>query len=603
MQGARTNGGDLGSVRDVATVAELLVGRYELRECVGSGGMGVVHRAHDLLLDRDVAVKVPNLAAATGSRERFRREARAAARLNHPNVVSVYDWEERDDEAFLVMEYVDGPSLRQVVRERGPLAVREAARIGEQVATALAHAHSKGIVHRDVKPGNVLLAPDGTGPERIVKVTDFGIARASESDTITDPGAVIGTAGYLAPEQIRGSRVDGRTDIYALGVLLATLTGGAPGALDPVVRRATAPEPADRYQRAADLADVLGGIARGDTLTAIPVVSPPPRVKAPRVVAPRDVAPRAVKPPRESPKRRRVWRARHVLAILVPLVLIAAAIPAYLLFFDRPPTVVVPEVVNRDVFGAAATLRDAKFVLVQRFVDSPMPGGVVLDQRPRSGEQADEGSEITLTISRVEATVPHVAGFILVEAKARLARVGFNNVVVTEEDRDDVQPGTVLRSTPEVGLRADKLAVFTLVVARDPYVKLPPDIVGKDEATVTSILQSLGLQGKRETQTSRTVPAGTVTSVSPGAGQPIRRGSFVSYKVSTGPKLVPVPQVTQRSVDDAVDDLERLGFTVAVTYVTAASNLRGKVVSQSPNGGTAAEGSTVTLNVGVNVGK
>ena len=142
----------------MATVAELLVGRYELRECVGSGGMGVVHRAHDLQLDRDVAVKVPNLEAAVGSRERFRREAWAAARLNHPNVVSVYDWDERDGEAFLVMEYVDGPSLRQVVRERGPLPVREAARIGEQIASALAHAHSKGIVHRDVKPGNVLLA-------------------------------------------------------------------------------------------------------------------------------------------------------------------------------------------------------------------------------------------------------------------------------------------------------------------------------------------------------------------------------------------------------------------------------------------------------------
>src|SRR5436190_24210478 len=167
--------------------------------------MGVVHRAHDLLLDRDVAVKVPNLAAATGSRERFRREARAAARLNHPNVVSVYDWEERDDEAFLVMEFVDGPSLRQVVRERGPLPVREAARIGEQVAAALAHAHAKGIVHRDIKPGNVLLAPDGLDPQKIVKVTDFGIARASESDTITDPGTVIGTAGYLAPEQVRGA--------------------------------------------------------------------------------------------------------------------------------------------------------------------------------------------------------------------------------------------------------------------------------------------------------------------------------------------------------------------------------------------------------------
>jgi beta-lactam-binding protein with PASTA domain len=585
---ARTNRGDLGSVRDVATVAELLVGRYELGECVGSGGMGVVHRAHDRLLDRDVAVKLPNLEAVAGSRERFRREARAAARLNHPNVVSVYDWEEHGDEAFLVMEYVDGPSLREVVRERGPLPVREAARIGEQIAAALAHAHAKGVVHRDVKPGNVLLASDGTTPDGIVKVTDFGIARASESDTITDPGAVVGTAGYLAPEQVRGARVDGRTDIYALGVLLATLTGGARGALEPVVRRATAPEPADRYQRAADMGDVLGGIARGDTLTAIPVLSPPPRAVTPRSA---------------SPKPRRVWRARHVLAMLLPLVLIAAAVPAYIVLTNRPPAVAVPEVVNRDVFSAAATVRDAKFELVLRFVDSPMPGGTVLDQRPRSGAQVDEGSDIVLTISRVEATVPHVAGVTVEEAKARLARVGFTNVAVAEEDRDDVQPGTVLRSTPEVGLRADKTALFTLVVARDPYVQLPAEILNADEAKAVTILQSLGLQGRRETQTSRTAPAGTVVSVSPGVGQPIRRGSFVAYKVSTGPKLVAVPQTTGSTYGDAVDEFEGRGFTVAVVWVAATGSQRGRVISQNPNGGTAPEGSTVTLNVGVTSSK
>ena len=284
--------------------------------------------------------------------------------------------------------------------------------------------------------------------------------------------------------------------------------------------------------------------------------------------------------------------------MLLPLLLVAAAIPAYLVLFDRPPTVVVPEVVNQDALGATATVRDAKFVLVQRFVDSPMPGGVVLDQHPRSGARVDEGSEITLTISRGEATVPHVAGFTVDEAKARLARVGLGNVAITEEDRDDVSPGTVLRSTPEVGLRADKLAVFTLVVARDPYVVLPASVVNVDEAKAIEILQSLGLQGRRETQTSKTAPAGTVMSVSPGVGEPIRRGGFVSYKVSTGPKLVAVPQVTRASTGTAVDELERRGFTVAVVYVAAAAADRGRVVSQSPNGGTAPEGSTVTLNVG-----
>ena len=585
-------GGDVGSVRDVTTVAELLVGRYELRECVGSGGMGVVHRAHDQLLDRDVAVKLPNVEVGTNSNERFRREARAAARLNHPNIVSVYDWEEHDGQTFIVMEYVDGQSLRAHVRGRGPLPVREAARIGEQVAAALAHAHAQGVVHRDIKPGNVLLASGGTSTEPIVKVTDFGIARASDSDTITDPGTVIGTVGYVAPEQLRGARVDGRTDIYALGVLLATLTGGAPGALEPVVKRATQPDPADRYQRAAELRDVLAGIANGDTLTAIPVVAPPPR----RAIDPLPVP--APAPATRAPKRRRVWKVRHIFAVLVPLLLLAAAVPAYFAV-AAPPTAPVPEVVNRDIFSAATIVRDAKFTLVQRFVDSPVTGGTVLDQRPRSGEEADEGSDVVLTVSRVEATVPRVAGYMVDEAKARLARVGFSNVAITEEDRDDVQPGVVLRSTPEVGLRADKSALFTVVIARDPYVKLPDDVVGKAETEFTTLLASLGLQGKRETQTSRTMPAGAVLSVSPGVGQPIRRGSFVAYKVSTGPKLVPVPQLYLRSADDAVEALEDRGFTVAVTYVTAPSNQRGRVVSQAPNGGTAAEGSTVTLNVGV----
>ena len=403
---------------DVTTVAELLVGRYELRECVGSGGMGVVHRAHDHLLDRDVAVKLPNLDVGTNSNERFRREARAAARLNHPNIVSVYDWEEHDGQTFIVMEYVDGQSLRasSAAAGRSPCARRRGSVSRWQPRSR--HAHAKGVVHRDIKPGNVLLASSGTSTEPIVKVTDFGIARASDSDTITDPGTVIGTVGYVAPEQLRGARVDGRTDIYALGVLLATLTGGAPGALEPVVKRDTQPEPADRYQRVAELRDVLAGIANGDTLTAIPVVAPPPR----RAIEPGRPAGSRTSDARDRAHRSAGASGRFVTSspMLVPLLLLAAAVPAYFAV-AAPPTAPVPEVVNRDIFSAATIVRDAKFTLVQRFVDSPVAGGTVLDQRPRSGEEADEGSDIVLTVSRVEATVPRVAGYMVDEAKARLA--------------------------------------------------------------------------------------------------------------------------------------------------------------------------------------
>ena len=246
-------------------------------------------------------------------------------------------------------------------------------------------------------------------------------------------------------------------------------------------------------------------------------------------------------------------------------------------------------------------VRDAKFVLVQRFVDSPMPGGTVLDQHPTSGVQADEGSEIVLTVSRVEATVPRVAAFMVDEAKARLARVGFSNVAVTEEDRDDVPPGIVLRSTPEVGLRADKTAVFTLVVARDPYVKLPADIVGKARGGVhgaparASACRASGR--RRPAGPRRRAPC---MSVSPGVGQPIRRGSFVAYKVSTGPKLVAVPQLSRtqrrrRRRRARAPRLHRGGDLRDRPPATCAA----RSCPRRPTAGTAPEGSTVTLNVGV----
>jgi serine/threonine-protein kinase len=624
----------MGIVRGVATVAELLVDRYELLECVGSGGMGAVHRAHDRRLDRDVAVKIPMLDAGPTARERFRREARAAARLSHPNVVRVYDWDERDGAAYIVMEYVDGPSLRDVLAVSGRVPVRDAARIGAQIADALAHAHSHGVVHRDVKPSNVLLE-GGT----VVKVTDFGIAHSTESETITDPGAVVGTVGYLSPEQLRGARADARSDVYSLGMLLATIADSSRGALDPVIRRATAPEPADRYQRASELRDALHRVARAEPVVAIPVVAPPPRaphVAASRVptpivpTAPVPVvpiaapAPAPATPSRRSARRRarasaraaahaqklarpprrlrvrnaRVWRVRHVLAVLVPIVLLGAAAVAYTRATAPGPSVVVPEVVNRGSVDAVVALRAVKLGYTQRFVDSPTPAGLVLEQHPRSGEKIEVGSRVVIVVSRVQSTVPHVAGLMVDDAQAVLARAGFTAVTVTQEDRDDEQPGTVLRSTPEEGQRAAKAAPFTLVVARSPYVQLPGNFIGLDETTAVARLTELGLVGKKETATSRTVAAGVVLSASPGVGQPIRRGSTVTYRVSTGPKQVALPSTVGWSRGDAQGELEDRGFHVVVNLVVASNSLKGKVVTQSPAGGTAPEGSTVTIIVG-----
>ncbi len=279
-----------------STAPRVLTGRYLLEERIASGGMASVWRAHDEVLARTVAVKIlhDHLAADEGFRERFRREAVAAAKLAHPNVVGLYDTGTDGERVYLVMEFIDGKTLKEVVTEQGPLPVAEAAAIGEQVARALDFAHSRGLVHRDVKPANILISNDG-----MVKVTDFGIAKADRADDLTKTGMVLGTAAYVAPEQIKGDPVDGKADQYALAIVLyEALTGqqpfkadtpvataaqrlerdplpvrslraDVPRAVDGVLQRALEREPAERYASCAELADALADYAEEAATTAL----------------------------------------------------------------------------------------------------------------------------------------------------------------------------------------------------------------------------------------------------------------------------------------------------------------------------------------------
>ncbi|HET7719005.1 MAG TPA: Stk1 family PASTA domain-containing Ser/Thr kinase [Acidimicrobiales bacterium] len=423
----------------------VLGGRYRLVRHLARGGMAEVYVAEDQLLNRTVAVKVlfPELAHDEAFVERFRREARAAASLNHHNIVSVYDFGEDEGSWFIVMEYVEGRNLRDVIRSEGPMDPSRAAELGAEVAAALAAAHAQGIIHRDVKPANVLIAADaGT-----VKVADFGIARAAGArQGLTMPGTVLGTATYLSPEQAQGAEVDFRTDVYSLGMVLYEMLAGkppftgdspvavayqqlsqtapppsthnadVPPALDAIVMRAMAKNPDERQATAEEIREELLTIERavgGPDATAF--IAPPPAPDATAVIAGGSTSvlpPPAVDP--EPPVTRRpagvvsddVYRRRRA-AVIAGLALAALAVIALLVLLggdDDKGTVTVPNVVGQPQADATRILTDAglKVQVTQR--DSPVATDQVSDQDPDAGQVVSRDATVTIFVARPTPT-------------------------------------------------------------------------------------------------------------------------------------------------------------------------------------------------------
>ena len=613
-------------------------GRYEIVEHLARGGMAEVYVAYDQLLDRRVALKVlfPEFAADRSFVERFRREARSAAGLNHHNVVSVYDTGEEDGTYFIVMEYVEGRTLRDIIRSEGPLLPQRAADIGADIAAALAFAHRHGVVHRDVKPGNVLIDRAGR-----VKVTDFGIARAGDmQENLTQTGAVMGTATYFSPEQAQGGAIDPRSDVYSLGVVLYEMVTGRPpfSGDSPVaiayqhVRETPAPpssvnpdvppdfeacvlkclakNPANRYASADDLRADLIRFGQGQRVRAEPVLVPPlpdatavtPALDATRVISQTRAG---TVLPEDTPARSGTGRYVALLLVLLGVLgLLLWLLGSQLGLFDKAATrVTVPTVVSLTEDQARNRLEAKGFkVKVQRAANDTATAGTVYDQSPAADVKADKGSEVTIFVSSGAAPlkVPDVVGQDEGAARAALGRAGFTNVSVTPRADNTAPAGRVLDQDPKGNAEAAKDAPVTLIVSSGRDKVVVPDVRGRDLADAANLLGQSGFPSTTRNQASDTVAAGKVITTDPPAGQRVDRNSLVTIVVSTGSETAAVPNVVGESQAQATADLQRAGFGVDVKSKPAQNDSEiGNVVKQDPAPDTkATKGSTVTITVG-----
>jgi len=614
-------------------VANNFSNRYEIKRGIARGGMAQVYLARDQLLDRSVAIKVlfPEFARDPSFVERFRREAQAAANLSHPNIVAIYDWGQERGTYFIVMEFIEGRSLRDLIHAEGPLPAAQAAEIGAEIAEALAFAHRSGVVHRDIKPGNVLMTESGR-----VNVTDFGIARATQGDTgeaLTQTGAVMGTATYFSPEQAQGLPVDGRSDVYSLGVVLYEMLSGeppfsgdtpvavaykhvreeppmlsdvvptVPHDLERIVLSAMSKDLDTRYQSADDLRDDLVRFGRGKAPSAAPVTAEVADFPTGDAVAQTQaVLPTAAYADEDYAPRRNPRKIAGAVVASILGVLLVAMIIAILagVFTSEPsggaPTVAVPNVVGQTFDEAKLALEAKGFEVEREDEESNQPADQVLGQDPPQGQKLERGETITLTVSSATVTLPNVVGKTEGEARNQLQGLGFTDVQGFPEESD--QPvGTVLRTEPPAGSEVNKSDRVLLIVAAEAAVQIPP-IANLPQAQAETNLRDAGFEVTLQPEANELIPTGNAIRTDPAEGTEHPKGTAVTLYISTGPEMIDVPNTVGMTQADAQTTLTTAGFNVITSFAESSPANEGRVTAQSPPSGKAARGSTVTIVVG-----
>ena len=628
----------------------LFDGRYRIVRKLGSGGMANVYLAEDEDLGRRVAIKILNERYANDDLfiERFRREAKSAAALSHPNIVSVYDRGEAEGTYYIAMEVIEGRSLKELIMTRGPLPIAQALSYTHEILEALRFAHRHGIIHRDIKPHNILIG------ERL-KVTDFGIARAGASQ-MTEAGSIMGTAQYLSPEQARGAPVTASSDLYSAAIVLYEMLTGKvpftgdsaieiamkhlndppkppskirpeiPEELDAVVLRALAKNPEDRYQTAEEFSEDLhrveaglplapetseaatallaGAALMGDggstevlagTAVTTPGSPPPPTTRRP----PPPYGPGYYD---EPPKKRRRWAPW----LLVLLLLAAAGIAGWYVFSQiqdqlaANEPVAVPNVVGLKEEAAVTLIQNAGLEPdVQRAANADVEKDRVFDQNPNPGNRIQKGDRVTLLVSAgpPKTSVPDVVGMNYGDAVQALNDV---NLKATKREVFSQKPvGKVISQDPPAGEQVVEGTEIILDVSRGAKQVVVPSVVGMSEDDARTTLPQAGFEVSSTSAPSDSTPEGIVSDQSPEGGTQASKGSTVTITVSSGPSTTTVPDEVGQDKQVAIDDLKANGFKVDVQNVACGDPNQDNIVQdQDPAGGSdAPNGSTVNISV------
>ena len=625
-------------------IGTLFDGRYQIVRKLGAGGMANVYLAEDQELGRRVAIKILNDRHANDEQfvERFRREAKNAAALSHPNIVSIYDRGEAEGTYYIAMEYLDGRSLKELILSRGDAPIAVVVEYARQILSALRFAHRHGIVHRDIKPHNVLV--DGEGR---VKVTDFGIARAGASQ-MTEAGSIVGTAQYLSPEQARGGDVDQRSDLYSLGVLMYEMLTGevpfngdtpveiamkhlsrtpeppstkrrdVPRELDMVVMRSLAKDPDDRYQSADEMEADLDRVARGvgvapqteGTATQImrsPLAGPIAATAATMITPPRRAPGGAVSPPvppsvyydlDEPIHRRPVWPW-----IAALLFVIGAGIGGWFLYhqisskLNSTTPIAVRNYVDENEQNATSNITADGFnPVVKHHTSLTTPAGLVYQQDPPAGHRQPKGNDVTILVStgKPKVEIPTMKGLKSEDAIAKLKALHL--VPDVHDIASSLPADEVTASDPKAGTQVVSGTKVRINVSSGPTTTPVPNVVGKSLSDATATLNAAGFKVS-PTFVESDQPQNQVVNQSPSEAS---KGSTIALTVSSGPKTVAVPDVRTLDVGSATSTLQDQGFKVKFTYTTVTDPNQDQIVlDQSPETGKQAKpGSTVTLNVG-----